>query len=45
MRTLLIDAGERKDRDACDDAVFALYGLTQEERAALGGNGVSKYGD
>jgi hypothetical protein len=44
-RALLIEAAERKDRAACDDAVFALYGLTPDERAALGGNGISKHGD
>ena len=40
MRTNLIGAAERKDKAACNAAVFALYGLTKEERAALGGNGV-----
>ena len=30
---------ERNDVAACNRAVFALYGLTKEERAALGGNG------
>jgi len=44
-RAELIRAAERRDRGACNDAVFALYGLTSEERATLGGNGGSKNGD
>jgi len=35
----LIAAAERGDVAACNRAVFALYGLTTEEKAALGGNG------
>lgn len=35
----LVEAAERSDVVACNNAVFALYGLTKEERAALGGNG------
>lgn len=35
----LIKAAERKDVAGCNRAVFALYGLTTEEKAALGGNG------
>jgi hypothetical protein len=35
----LIDAAERSDIQACNRAVFTLYGLAEEERAALGGNG------
>lgn len=35
----LIDAAERGDRAACNQAVFKLYGLDAGERAALGGNG------
>ncbi|MGG5811657.1 HsdM family class I SAM-dependent methyltransferase [Falsiroseomonas sp. CW058] len=35
----LIEAAERGDRTACNEAVFQLYGLTPPERAALGGNG------
>ncbi|MBU8541761.1 Eco57I restriction-modification methylase domain-containing protein [Falsiroseomonas tokyonensis] len=38
-RRALIDAAARDDRDACNKAVFQLYGLTATERAALGGNG------
>lgn len=35
----LIAAAERGDTEACNRAVFELYGLTADERAALGGNG------
>jgi hypothetical protein len=35
----LINAAERKDVAACNRAVFSLYGLSSDERAALGGNG------
>lgn len=35
----LVRAAIEKDTAACNQAVFALYNLTQEERAALGGNG------
>nr|WP_254606343.1 Eco57I restriction-modification methylase domain-containing protein [Sphingomonas bacterium] len=35
----LIDAAERMDLAACNRAVFKLYGLSEVERAALGGNG------
>jgi hypothetical protein len=35
----LIAAAERGDVAACNRAVFGLYGLTTEEKAALGGNG------
>lgn len=35
----LIDAAERGDIAACNRAVFKLYGLSEAERAALGGNG------
>jgi hypothetical protein len=35
----LIAAAERNDVAACNDAVFALYGLSKIERTALGGNG------
>lgn len=38
MRTALIAAAEQRDSEACNRAVFELYGLTTEERAALGGN-------
>lgn len=36
----LIDAAASGDVDACNRAAFALYGLSTDERAALGGNGV-----
>jgi hypothetical protein len=35
----LIEAAARGDVAACNKAVFKLYGLSKEERAALGGNG------
>jgi hypothetical protein len=35
----LIEAAERRDAAACNRAVFALYGLSAREKAALGGNG------
>jgi len=39
LREELRDAAIRRDIKACNRAVFTLYGLTTEERAALGGNG------
>lgn len=39
LRDELRDAAIRRDIKACNRAVFTLYGLTTEERAALGGNG------
>jgi len=44
-RAQLIKAAERQDRNACNEAVFKMYGLTEEERAAVGGNGASKHGN
>lgn len=38
-RRELIDAAIARDLQACNHAAFKLYGLTQEERSALGGNG------
>jgi hypothetical protein len=35
IRSMLIAAGRRRDRAACDDAVAALYGLTVVERESL----------
>lgn len=35
----LTAAAERKDVTACNRAVFSLYDLSEDERAALGGNG------
>lgn len=35
----LIGAAARGDVAACNRAVFSMYGLTTEEKAALGGNG------
>ena len=37
----LVDAAERCDVAACNRAVFALYGLTNEERSALSGETVN----
>ena len=39
MISALIAAGARGDVDAANRSVFKLYGLSQEEQAALGGNG------
>lgn len=39
LRRELADAAFKRDLQACNRAVFKLYGLSQEERAALGGNG------
>lgn len=39
VRKRLIDAATKNDITACNDAVFALFKLSAEERAALGGNG------
>lgn len=39
LRHDLMTAGESRDLQACNRAAFKLYGLTHEERAALGGNG------
>jgi len=35
----LAAAAERGDRQACNEAVFRLYGLSAAERSAIGGNG------
>jgi hypothetical protein len=40
LRKRLIAAAALKDSGACNQAVFELYGLTPDERSALGGNGV-----
>ena len=39
LRVRLIEAAKNADMNACNQAVFELYGLTEEERSALGGNG------
>ena len=39
IRQELVSAADRQDVAACNRAVFALYGLNKEEKAALGGNG------
>lgn len=41
FRTELSDAAARSDIEACNRAVFELYGLSAAERAALGGNGAN----
>jgi hypothetical protein len=38
VRRELAEAAERQDVTACNRAVFALYRLTSDEKAALGGN-------
>jgi Eco57I restriction-modification methylase/TaqI-like C-terminal specificity domain len=39
LRAILIEAAESRNVEAANAAVFELYGLNKEERAALGGNG------
>ena len=39
LRKKLKHAAETQDIAACNRAVFELYGMTEEERSALGGNG------
>lgn len=39
MRVALIDASTRQDLSACNGLAFKVYGLTSQERSALGGNG------
>jgi hypothetical protein len=39
LRKELIEAAKSRDVQACNQATFKLYGLSREERAALGGNG------
>ena len=39
LREELIDAAVKRDLQACNRAVFELYGLSAEERASLGGSG------
>lgn len=39
LREQLKDAAKRGDTDSCNEAVYALYGLSKKERAALGGSG------
>jgi hypothetical protein len=39
LRHDLMAAAESRDLQACNLAAFKLYGLTDEERSALGGNG------
>jgi hypothetical protein len=39
LRYELAEAAVKRDTQACDQAVFKLYGLSHEERSALGCNG------
>lgn len=39
LRCKLAEAAIKRDMQACNRAVFELYGLNVEERSALGGNG------
>lgn len=39
LRRELVDAAIKRDLQACNQAVFKLYGLNYEEQSALGGNG------
>lgn len=39
LRFALIEAAEKGDVAACNTAAFKVYGLTEAERSALGGNG------
>ena len=39
LRRELAEAAIKRDVQSCNRAVFKLYGLTHEERSALGGNG------
>lgn len=38
LRATLVEAAKSRDVNAANEAVFELYGLSKEERAALGGN-------
>jgi hypothetical protein len=40
LRKVLIEAAESRNVEVANQAVFELYGLNQEERAALGGTGI-----
>ena len=39
LRQELVEAATQRDLEACNRAAFKLYGLSLEERTALGGNG------
>lgn len=39
LRNQLLAAAGSRDLEACNRAAFSLYGLSHEERSALGGNG------
>ena len=38
LKNALREAANRRDIASCNDAVFEFYGLSKDERAALGGN-------
>lgn len=40
LRTKLQTAGQKRDIEACNEAVFELFSLTKEEQRILGGNAV-----
>lgn len=40
LRKTLAQAAKQGDREACNRAVYELYRLSAEERAAIGGNGI-----
>ena len=39
LKNALREAANSRDIAACNDAVFEIYGLSKDERAAIGGNG------
>ena len=39
LKEELIQAGSKRNLDACNRAAFKLYRLDRDERAAIGGNG------
>ena len=39
LREELVQAAEKRDIEACSFAAFKMYGLNDEERSAVGGNG------
>lgn len=40
LQRALVAAGRSRDIAACNEAMYALYGLSADERAALGGNDI-----
>jgi hypothetical protein len=39
LRAELVEAAIQRDIQACNQAVFKLFGLSNEEKSSLGGNG------